>query len=208
MFAAAASATSAPTLGLGYWSCFRSAFRGLRYRRCERRRNAATSRRSRFAGRRCARCQRRFFCRTLGLGFRRSGLRVGRLPGRALHSPPLAPVSYLWRRNRRRDERFPVESDVGVLRLERATHMLRERLAPDLHIGRGPEPIEDSLTLLAAARRRRLHQIEMLVSALISRKSEEGHALLSLLGRSCGRPGRSCRLLDGPRRARRLIGRT
>ena len=42
---------------------------------------------------------------------------------------------------------------------------------------RGDDEVREAAeALLAAARRSRLHQIEVLVSALVSRKSEEGHA--------------------------------
>ena len=73
----------------------------------------------------------------------------------ALGAPALAPLVGVGGRDRRLDDRAPVERDVGVLRFERAAHVGIERLAADLHVGRRAKPVQHARPDLAAAVRRR-----------------------------------------------------
>src|SRR5581483_3148757 len=104
--------------------------------------------------------------------------RLARALGRALFASPLAPLLRVGRRNRRRRDLLPVEDDARVLRLERAPRLLVERFASDLDARRRPEPI-DHFGARAAAAHRRLHELEVLVSALVPCEAKEGHAAVS-----------------------------
>lgn len=71
----------------------------------------------------------------LGLGFF-----PGRLARGALEPAAFAPELGFDRRSRRGGQPGPVEREIRILRLDRLTDFLRERLAPDLDLRRRPEP--------------------------------------------------------------------
>jgi len=76
----------------------------------------------------------------LGIGDVRLGLFPGRLSCGALEPASFAPELNVDRRRRRGHQSSPVELEVGILRLDRLPDFLRERLAPDFHLRRRPEP--------------------------------------------------------------------
>jgi hypothetical protein len=107
-----------------------------------------------------------------------------RMPGRPVGAPPLPPLVGIGRRNRRLDDRAPVEGDVGVLGFERFADARVERLAADLHIGRGSKPVENPWPNLAAPVRCRLHEIEILDAALVAREAKKRQPTSSSWARS------------------------
>ena len=111
--------------------------------------------------------------------FRRSAFGRGVFRG-AFGASALAPLVGVRRRDRRLDDRAPVERRRrdSAFRERRRTCWI-ERLAPDLHIRWGTKPVEDALADLAATVRRRLHEIEILDAALVARKSEKRQATSS-----------------------------
>src|SRR5262249_61959602 len=105
----------------------------------------------------------------------------GRLPRGffgLLGATALAPALDVGRRKRRLDDLAPVERDAGVLRLERATHLGIERLAPDFHARRRAKPVQNARARLAAPVGRPLHEGEVLEASLIAAVTEQ--SLLSL----------------------------
>src|SRR6185295_20313465 len=92
-----------------------------------------------------------------------------------LGASPFSPAFRLGGWNRRLDDLAPVELHARVLRLERATHRLVERLAADPDVGRRAIPVQQTRSRLAAAVRRRFDQRELLVAALVARETKEGH---------------------------------
>src|SRR5262249_36048995 len=99
-------------------------------------------------GRRFSRLFRRgrlVFCdRGLARCFFRLGLFLARHSFGTFRSPPLAPLLRVSRRNRRVDNFLPVEGDTRILRLERPTERVIERLPPDLYVGWRTKPVEDA----------------------------------------------------------------
>ena len=105
----------------------------------------------------------------VGIDLDRLCLRLcGRTLCGALRAPALAPLVGIGRRNRRLDNRSPVELDAGVLQFERLAHAGIERLPSHLHVRRGAKPVEDALAYFSPTIRRRLNQIEILDAALVA----------------------------------------
>jgi hypothetical protein len=89
-------------------------------------------------------------------------------PCRTIRPAALAPVLGFDRRNRRVPKCFPVELDARVSRLEGAHDLIVEGLAPDLHIGRSTEPVEDALVRFPVTAGNRLDQVDVLVPAPVT----------------------------------------
>ena len=122
---------------------------------------------------------------------------------RLLDPPAFAPVLGVGRRNRRRQQARPVEPDAGVLRFDRAAHIVCKREAADFHLRGRAEPEQEALAgRLASPRDAGLDDREVLVSASVARELQERHLfpLLGLRGLPCLR-GR-LRLLRGRLRRR------
>src|SRR5947207_351583 len=112
-----------------------------------------------------------------------SGVPEGRLFGlprrvtrRPLGAPPFAPVFGIRRRNRRRQQSGPIESQARILGLDRPANFFGKWLAANFDLRRRAKPEQDARTRrFASAARARLDDREVLVAPLVARKLQEGH---------------------------------
>src|SRR6185503_1903114 len=89
--------------------------------------------------------------------------------------PALAPFLGVGGRNRRLENRAPVEALARILCLERAPDVFVERFPAHLDVGRRSQPVEHALPHFAAAVGDGLNEIEMLVASPVAGEAEERH---------------------------------
>jgi hypothetical protein len=98
------------------------------------------------------------------------------LSSRAFDATALAPFVGISGRNRRFENRRPVERHVWILRFERAADTFVERFAPHLYVRRSSKPVQHARPHLASPVRRRLYEREMFVAAFVAAEAKESHA--------------------------------
>ena len=113
---------------------------------------------------------------------------LGSVRHRLRPRPPAAPhvpvgalaIFGVGRWERRGQQSRPVERHVRVLGLERSTDALVERLATHFDVGRRAEPVQEARGRLAATASG-LHEVHVLVAALVAGEPQERHGRLPSL---------------------------